>query len=243
MTRFTMVARRTLTKPELLPSAVADLLREQVVTGTLAPGQRLVEASLADEMDVSRGTVRDALKELEDEGLLENIPRRGTYVVDLGPADVREVYDLRAAIEMRAVRLVVERSPRGAPQVQLRQIIERIEKAVAAGDGRRAQELDMAFHGELYRLSGSRRLEEAFRRVLPVMRLVNRSRHQLFPTLADVPREHLPLVEAIESGSLADAEEAIDHHLANARDLLIEHFDALRALQQAQTAGRGGGAR
>ena len=238
-----MVARRTLTKPELLPSAVADLLREKVVNGSFTPGQRLVEASLADEMDVSRGTVRDALKELEDEGLIENIPRRGTYIVDLGPADVREVYDLRAAIEMRAVRLVVERSPRGAPQVQLRQIIERIEKAVIAGDGRRAQELDMAFHGELYRLSGSRRLEEAFRRILPVMRLVNRSRHQLFPTLADVPREHLPLVEAIESGSIAGAEEAIDHHLANARDLLVEHFDQLRALQLAQSAARNGGSR
>jgi DNA-binding GntR family transcriptional regulator len=238
-----MVARRTLTKPELLPSAVADLLREKVINGSFTPGQRLVEASLADEMDVSRGTVRDALKELEDEGLIENIPRRGTYIVDLGPADVREVYDLRAAIEMRAVRLVVERSPRGAPQVQLRQIIERIEKAVIAGDGRRAQELDMAFHGELYRLSGSRRLEEAFRRILPVMRLVNRSRHQLFPTLADVPREHLPLVEAIESGSIAGAEEAIDHHLANARDLLVEHFDQLRALQLAQSAARNGGSR
>jgi len=238
-----MVARRTLTKPELLPSAVADLLREKVVNGSFTPGQRLVEASLADEMDVSRGTVRDALKELEDEGLIENIPRRGTYIVDLGPADVREVYDLRAAIEMRAVRLVVERSPRGAPQVQLRQIIERIEKAVIAGDGRRAQELDMAFHGELYRLSGSRRLEEAFRRILPVMRLVNRSRHQLFPTLADVPREHLPLVEAIESGSIAGAEEAIDHHLAHARDLLVEHFDELRALQLAQSAARNGGSR
>jgi len=75
------------------------------------------------------------------------------------------------------------------------------------------------------------------------MRLVNRSRHQLFPTLADVPREHLPLVEAIESGSHADAAQAIDHHLANARDLLIEHFDELRAFQQAQTAGRGGAGR
>ncbi|MGH2464348.1 MAG: GntR family transcriptional regulator [Candidatus Limnocylindrales bacterium] len=238
-----MVVRRTLTKPELLPSAVADLLREKVVNGVFAPGQRLVEASLADELDVSRGTVRDSLKELEDEGLIENIPRRGTYVVDLGPVDVREVYDLRAAIEMRAVRLVVERGPIGAPQVQLRQIIERIEKAVAAGDGRRAQELDMAFHGELYRLSDSRRLEEAFRRILPVMRLVNRSRHQLFPTLADVPREHMPLVEAIESGSIDGAEEAIDHHLAHARDLLVEHFDELRALQLAQSAARNGGGR
>ena len=240
MARSAVVARRTLTKPELLPSAVADLLREQVVSGTLAPGQRLVEASLADALDVSRGTVRDALKELEDEGLIENIPRRGTYVVDLGPADVREVYDLRAGIEMRAVRLVVERSPTGASQAQLRQIIERIEKAVAAGDGRRAQELDMVFHGELYRLSGNHRLEDTFRRLLPVMRLVNRSRHQLFPTLADVPREHLPLVEAIESGSVAAAEEAINHHLAHARDLLIEHFDELRALQEAQSPARAG---
>lgn len=241
MSTFPMVARRTLTKPELLPSTVADLLREQIVTGSLVPGQRLVEASLADELDVSRGTVRDSLKELEDEGLIENVPRRGTYVVDLGPTDVTEVYDLRAAIETRAVRLVVERSERGVPQVQLRQIIERIEKAVAAGDGQRAQELDMAFHAELYRLSGNHRLAEAFHRLLPVMRLVNRSRHQLFQTLADVPREHMPVVLAIESGSATSAEGAIDYHLAHARDLLVEHFAELRALQQAQSQGQSGG--
>jgi GntR family transcriptional regulator of gluconate operon len=228
--------RRTLTKPELLPSAVADLVREHIVGGTLGPGRRLVEASLAVDMDVSRGTVRDALKELEDEGLIENVPRRGTYVVDLGPADVREVYDLRAAIEMRAVRLVVERSDAGRPQAQLRQIRDRIGRAVAAGDGRRAQELDMVFHGELYRLAGNRRLEEAFRRLLPVMRLVLRSRHQLFPSLADVLNEHLPVVLAIESGSAAEAEAAIDYHLAHARDLLVEHFAEVRARQEAEAA-------
>jgi len=229
-------ARRTLTKPELLPSAVADVLRERIVAGTLIPGQRLVEASLADEMDVSRGTVRDALKDLEDEGLIENVPRRGTYVVDPGPRDVREIYDLRAAIEMRAVRLVVENSVPGAPQTQLRQIIDRIERAVAAGDARRAQDLDMTFHTELYRLAGSRRLEEAFRRLLPVMRLVLRSRHQLYPSLLDVPREHLPVIEAIESGSAAEAEAAIDHHLAYARDLLAAHFADVRAVQEQAAA-------
>jgi GntR family transcriptional regulator of gluconate operon len=215
--------RRALAKPELLPSAVAQLLREQIVDGSLAPGSRLVEAALAETLEVSRGTIRDALKDLETEGLIENRPRRGTYVVELGPDDVREVYDLRAAIEMRAIRLIVQRGSPGTRPPELAQVLERIQTAVKAGDARRAMDLDLAFHTELYRLSGNRRLLAVFLRLLPMIRLVLRSRHQLYPTLADVSREHEPLLDAIASGSAEAAEAAINEHLAYARDLLVEH--------------------
>jgi GntR family transcriptional regulator of gluconate operon len=216
------------------------LLREQIVDGSLAPGSRLVESALAEALEVSRGTIRDALKDLETEGLIENRPRRGTYVVELGPADVREIYDLRAAIEMRAVRLIVEQSAPGARPPELVQILERIQTAVRAGDARRAMDLDLAFHTTLYRLSGNRRLLAVFLRLLPMIRLVLRSRHQLYPTLDDVPREHEPVLAAIASGSTEAAEAAINEHLAYARDLLIEHVSERGHAHGARPAtGRG----
>lgn len=239
----TLRVRRALAKPELLPSAVAQLLREQIVDGSLAPGGRLVEAALAEELEVSRGTIRDALKDLEAEGLIENRPRRGTYVVELGPDDVREVYDLRAAIEMRAVRLIVGRSSSGTRPPELVQTLERIQTAVKAGDARRAMDLDLAFHTELYRLSGNRRLLAVFLRLLPMIRLVLRSRHQLYPTLEDVPREHEPVLAAIASGSSEAAEAAINEHLAHARDLLIQHVSERGHAHGTTPAASPGGAR
>jgi len=231
-----VAAHRPLAKPDLLPSAVADLLRERIISGTLEPGARLVEATLAEQLGVSRGSLRDGLKALEDDGLVVNLPRRGTYVADLTPADVREVYDVRAAIEMRAVRLLVESGPAPRSFPTLQQILARIERSVSSGDARRALELDLAFHTELYRLSGNARLLATFLRLLPMIRLVLRSRHLLYPTLADVPREHAPLLQAIESGTSAAAEKAADDHLAYARDLLVEHVAEMRRAREVTSA-------
>jgi GntR family transcriptional regulator of gluconate operon len=232
-----------LAKPDLLPSAVADLLRERIIGGALEPGTRLVEASLAEQLDVSRGSIRDGLKLLGDEGLVLNLARRGTYVADLTPSDVREVYDVRAALEMRAVRLLVESGPPPRSFPTLRETLAQIERSVAAGDAHRAFDLDLAFHTELYRLSGNTRLLGTFLRLLPMIRLVLRSRHELFPTLGDVLREHGPLLEAIETGTTAAAETAADQHLAYARDLLVQHISDVRAARSRDAAAAQDGAR
>ena len=85
---------------------MADQIRDEILSGRLPSGQRLVEAKIAGTLDVSRGPVREAFKLLCAEGLLEEEPRRGMYVVSLTPDDIREIYDLRSAIEGRAAQLL-----------------------------------------------------------------------------------------------------------------------------------------
>jgi len=101
--------------PRSLAGDAADRIRESILSGGFRPGEHLVEARIAQQLNVSRGPVREAFKLLRAEGLVEEEPRRGTFVVRLEADDVREIYQLRAAIEGQAARLLTEsRPPRGA---------------------------------------------------------------------------------------------------------------------------------
>src|SRR4249919_4163351 len=93
--------------PRSLAEDAADRIREQILAGGFTQGEHLVEARIAEQLNVSRGPVREAFKLLRSEGLLQEEPRRGTFVVSLSADDVREIYGLRAAIEGRAARLLV----------------------------------------------------------------------------------------------------------------------------------------
>ncbi len=95
--------------PRSLAEDAADRIREQILSGGFGQGEHLVEAKIAQQLHVSRGPVREAFKLLRAEGLVEEEPRRGTFVVSLSSEDVREIYGLRAAIEGRAARLLASK--------------------------------------------------------------------------------------------------------------------------------------
>jgi GntR family transcriptional regulator, trigonelline degradation regulator len=88
----------------------AKLLREAITSGRFAPGQRLVERDLCELLGVSRPSVREALRELESDGLIDIIPNRGPLVKSLTASDAASVYEVRAALEALAARLFVERA-------------------------------------------------------------------------------------------------------------------------------------
>jgi GntR family transcriptional regulator of gluconate operon len=88
-----------LRRAETLSDMTTELLRERILAGDFNLGERLVEARIARRLQISRGPVREALRQLRAEGLVREEPRRGVFVVDLTVDDVREIYELRAAIE------------------------------------------------------------------------------------------------------------------------------------------------
>src|SRR5262249_25046817 len=92
-----------------LRNDVYDALRQAVVSGALSPGQRVNEAEIARQMQISRAPIREAIRQLEQEGLLESVTRRGTFVVALSRDDIEEVYTLRADLEARAIRRAIGR--------------------------------------------------------------------------------------------------------------------------------------
>ncbi|MCK4725267.1 MAG: GntR family transcriptional regulator, partial [Anaerolineales bacterium] len=92
-----------------LAESVADLLRESIAVGEIAAGSRLVESEVANQLNISRGPIREAFRILETEGLLESHPGRGSYVTQTSERDIREVYSLRCLLEEEAFRLAVPR--------------------------------------------------------------------------------------------------------------------------------------
>ncbi len=217
---------RALRIPRPLAEDAADLIREQILTGGFRRGEHLVEARIAQELNISRGPVREAFKLLGAEGLLADEPRRGTFVVALGPDDVREIYELRGALEGLAARLIAGRRDPAA-LAELRAAIGRIEEAAAALDPVALGRHDLAFHETLCRMSGNRRIHAAFLQHARALRTLIRFDEYLYGTPADIVEQHRRLLAPIEAGDGEAAARIAERHCEDARQLLANYLDGL----------------
>lgn len=127
-----------------LKSIVMDRLRSAIIGGAYKPGERLVEQSIADELGISRGPVREAFLQLQQEGLIQMNPRRGCVVTPLSPTQAAEIYVLRGHLESLAVRLA---RPHWTPEDagRLAALLDQMG-GLGPEDWERAIALDMAFH-------------------------------------------------------------------------------------------------
>jgi DNA-binding GntR family transcriptional regulator len=147
-------ARLRVTVPSVADRVAAEL-RLQLAEGLLLPGARLTESTIAEDLGVSRNTVREAFAELAAERLVVRLPNRGVFVASLGPGDVHDVYTVRRAIEVSAIRAGGEEG-----------------KAAAAADDEEALgTANQHFHGAIVALAESRRLDTMMSQVLAEMRL------------------------------------------------------------------------
>jgi GntR family transcriptional regulator of gluconate operon len=206
---------------ETLSDRTAELLRERILSGQFPMGTRLVEARIARQLAISRGPVREALKQLRAEGLVREEPRRGSFVADLTLADIWEIYDLRAAIESRAARNIIINRDTDALD-DLRGILTRLSDAMDEDDRELFARLDLSFHERLCQLSGNGRLHQVFVGYAAVLGVLLRFEvNRFYESLEGLWQEHRVLFEAIESLDVGRAEEASNEHLERARDRLV----------------------
>jgi DNA-binding GntR family transcriptional regulator len=210
---------RPLEAPRSLAEDAADRIREQILDGGFKQGEHLVEAKIAEQLNISRGPVREAFKLLRAEGLLKEEPRRGTFVVSLTAHDVREIYGLRAALEGRAGRMIA-RSQDPTVLARLRALADEIDRAVDAGDAVAASRADLAFHEGLCELCGNSRIHEVFMRYVPTLRGLLRLDEHVLASLDEISRQHRPLVEAIEAGDEETAARLLNEHAEHAGGLI-----------------------
>lgn len=208
-----------LAAPRSLAEDAADRIREQILAGGFSPGEHLVEAKMAEQLAISRGPVREAFKLLRAEGLLNEEPRRGTFVVSLTTDDVREIYGLRAALEGRAARLLV-RANDPIARAGLRALADQIDAAVASGDASAVSRADLAFHHGICELCGNSRILEVFDRYVPMLRALLRLDELVLRSLSDVSAQHRPLVEAIEGDDEDAAARLLAEHAEQAGELI-----------------------
>jgi DNA-binding GntR family transcriptional regulator len=136
---------------------VVDALRLSIVNGRLAPGTRLVERELIEMMGVSRTVLRESLRQLESEGLIEVIPSRGAVVRRLSSAEARDLYAIRSVLEGLAARLFVENADKAARRA-LAAALKETETAYESGDPERIVETKNTFYETLFDGAGSETL-------------------------------------------------------------------------------------
>lgn len=188
-------------------------LLHAILAGTLEPGEHLVEERMASRLGVSRAPVRDALKELEREGLVASSDKRGKVVVTLSAKDASEVYSLRATLEAMAIRLAIGRGG-GQLVPQLEELVADMWRAVAADDHAACSALDVRFHEAVCRASGHELLLQAWEGMSARIRLLSqRVVSTQYQELAAIPTRHARLIELIRVGDPDAADRAIREHI------------------------------
>ncbi len=208
--------------PVDLGHAVTAAIRELIMTGAVAPGDRLVETELSERFGTSRGPVRDAFKELEQSGLVVSVPRRGTFVATLTAADIHEIYTLRLALEKLAIGTTATIAT-DHDIAAMRAAVERLTEAQRTSDRRAGAEADIAIHRLIVRTAGHERLTEAWERLADQTLLLMAELMDLLLDVQHAAGDHDALVNAIADHDVAGAEAALTDHLLAASQAMIDN--------------------
>ncbi len=214
--------QRVLDRPPSLADAVVAHIREDIIAGVYAPGQQLTEAGLSEELGTSRGTVREALRELAALGLVTRSPHKGAVVATLTARDAEEVYTLRASLESLAAQLAVERGRVDAGALRaLTERLSAIERAAEAADVPAMVKADMDFHTALSALSGHELLMEHLAAIQVQSRRVLFRSDLYRPRPEVVVQRHRDLLGVLRTGDAYAVALAIDEHITvPARDIV-----------------------
>ena len=202
---------------EYLPlrDVVFNTLRQAIITGEFAPGERLMEIALANRLGVSRTPVREAIRKLELEGLVKIIPNKGAYL--------RDVLEVRCSLEELAAELAAERMDEEG-QEKLDQALVEFESAIESGDNAAIADSDMEFHDIIFDATGNPRL----------IQIIGNLREQFYRYRLEYVKdtdyhivllnEHKELVNAIRAGKKEEARKIMKKHITNQEMTVIRNI-------------------
>lgn len=195
-----------------LADEVGRRLRNQILSGVLSDGDRIVERDVSEALGLSRGPVREALKQLSLEGLVVLLPRRGARVSALTRPDAEEILALRAAVEPLAVQYFMQRNDPAAFQA-LQEKLRELGESALAEDGPAVAHLDMEFHGLVYRHSGRRRLLQIWEQLHVPLLQTFWIRNELYESISEVSLKHQQLLDVMRAGNAARAAKLVRAHV------------------------------
>lgn len=207
---------RKVTKLSAEAQAAASL-REGIVSGEIPPSTRLTEIRMAEQLGVSRATIRTAFHQLAQEGLIIQTPYTGWAVMSLDSRDAWELYTLRSSLEALAARLVANRlrdqNSRNQIVTQLDEAFNRLISACTSGDRSSIAEADFSLHRIIVELSEHRRLIEQYSKLEQQVHMYIVSSDALIVDPAVIVEQHRPIIEALKAGKVQQAvRESIAHN-------------------------------
>ncbi|MBW6398110.1 GntR family transcriptional regulator [Roseomonas sp. HJA6] len=198
--------------PVTVQTQAVDKLREAILSGHFAPGQRLVEIELSRALGISRNSVREALRRLEGERLVASIPNRGPAVIALGWAEAEQIYAVRELLEGEAASLAA-RLARPAEHAAMEAALTAFEAAVAAEDAVGRVSTTTRFYDGLLAACGNRVIEEVLRGLHARISLLRSRSMSLGGRSVESAREMRTILEAVRAGDPALAREAAAQHV------------------------------
>ena len=192
---------------------VAGVLRDEMLSGSLAPGTQLVVATLAEQLGTSKGSVREAVRELVSEGLLEHHLHRGTFVREFSADECADLYLSRSVIEVWAANRILVEKPTDFDELEA--AVERMATSDSATD---IIDADMDFHRALVALAGSPRMAELHQSLIAETTVMARARRPF--DAQDHHPIHRVLLDALRDGN-AGAPDLLEAHLSDARNRML----------------------
>jgi len=211
--------------------AAYDQLRRRILDNDWPPGHRALEHEIATEMGMSRTPVREALMRLQNEGLVEVIPRHGMRVLPVSGNDMQEIYQILTALECMAAELLAARKPSAKELEPLVDATKAMDKALRADDLDAWAAADERFHAHLIELAGNRQLQAT---VLNYWDRAHRARMftlRLRPKPVNSTKEHMQMVERLRAGDAEGAARVTRAHRERARHELVTIFERFRLAQ------------
>jgi DNA-binding GntR family transcriptional regulator len=205
---------------------VVDAVRAAILDGRLQPGQPITERPLAHDLQISRAPIREALRELEKEGLVVTRPHRGTYVARFSDEDVLEIYSLRANLEMMAIYRAIERATDRDVE-DLVALVDEMERHARTNFSETIR-VDLDFHRRICEIAAHRRLLDAWDVLANQLRALY--------TITDVPmlvtslygyvdqmgQRHRPIVDAIRARDVPLGQQHITSHIGDVAHMIVE---------------------
>jgi DNA-binding GntR family transcriptional regulator len=209
---------------EPLSGIILNAIREAIVECRLRPGEIINQVEISRQFGVSRAPVREALRQLERDGLVTNVPYRGTVVTPLTAESVDELQSLRRLFETFAVERIIENQmPIDFPELEA--LLDEIRSAASAGNLAAMNAADIEFHTALIRMSGHRLVLETWQRYVSLIRRTLAIRNRENPDVESIVALHEDLLAAFKSRDLARIYDCYSRHGANMVASLQPYFE------------------
>ena len=221
-----------------LPLFVVEELKHLIYTGVLQPGERLNEAALALRMGTSRGPIREAIRMLTGQGLVQAVVNRGVFVRQISVREMLEIYDLRALVfGFAADRATEHINDQDKGTFEL--LLAAMDTACEAGDADGYYDLNLEFHALVLRLSNNQRAHEAYD---DYVKELHPFRRRYFNSPGNMRRsniEHRSIYDAITKGNRAKAKQVAERHVLSGRARLLASIDDASPLASQNVPGAG----
>lgn len=208
-----------------LATAAAKNVRDGILRGEILPGEPLHEVELSNVLNISRGTLREAFRLLQSEGLVDIFPHRGAFVAKLSPKKVTEIYTLRALLESYAVRLALENQAYSeADFLKMKALVKQLGELEKTTNSAGSVEVDMQFHQLICHCCGHELLLEVIGNLqsLTLMFILNTKLYQSDRQHDDVT--HQAVLDAILEENPEAAEQTVRQHIIDAGRWLVERM-------------------